>query len=132
MPNDDFLGNGWAFPFRVNPSGGIELSRQVRDIEEAIRIILGTAKGERHMRPHFGCGIHDLVFATNNATTAGLVASYVQDALGWWEPRIDVQRVDVETDDDDRNMLMINIQYRIRATNDERNLVYPFYLIRSE
>src|SRR5689334_23534669 len=118
MAEGDFLGNGWAFPIRISPSGGIALSRQKDDIDEAIRIILGTAKGERHMRPHFGCGIHDLVFASNNATTSGLVASYVQDALGWWEPRIDVQQVDVETDDVDRNMLLINIQYRIRATND--------------
>jgi uncharacterized protein len=132
MNTGDFLGNGWSFPFRISPSGGIALTRQEYDIDEAIRIILSTAKGERHMRPNFGCGIHDLVFAPNNATTAGLVYTYVEEAIGWWEPRVELIDIEVTTDDVDRNMLLINITYRIRATNDERNLVYPFYLIRSE
>lgn len=130
--NGDFLGNGWAFPFRISPSGGIGLSRQERDIEEALRIILSTAKGERHMRPQFGCGIHDLVFASNDATTAGLVYTYVEEAIGWWEPRVEVRDITVSADTAEGNMLLITIHYRIRATNDERNLVYPFYLIRSE
>jgi phage baseplate assembly protein W len=117
---------------RISPTGGIALSRHEYDIEEAIRIILGTAKGERHMRPQFGCGIHDLVFAPNNATTAGLVQSHVAEALGWWEPRVELLDVIVETDPEERNSLIINIHYRVRSTNDERNLVYPFYLIRPE
>lgn len=132
MDKDDFLGNGWAFPFRVSPSGGIALSRHDFDIEEAIRIILSTAKGERHMRPEFGCGIHDLVFAPNNATTTGLVRTYIEEAIGWWEPRVEVIDINVDTEQDERNKLMVSIRYKIRATNDERNLVYPFYLIRPE
>jgi len=132
MNEGDFLGSGWAFPFRISPTGGIGLSRHEFDIDEAIRIILSTAKGERHMRPQFGCGIHDLVFAPNNATTAGLVDTYVTEAIGWWEPRVEVMRVEVGTDDDERNKLLINVHYRIRATNDDRNLVFPFYLIRPE
>lgn len=132
MNDGDFLGNGWAFPFRISPSGGIALSRQEFDIDEAIRIILSTAKGERHMRPEFGCGIHDLVFAPNNATTAGLVETYVTEAIGWWEPRVEILRVDVDTDREERNKLLIKIHYRVRATNDQRNLVYPFYIIRPE
>jgi uncharacterized protein len=132
MSDGDFLGNGWAFPLRISPSGGIDLSRQVLDIDEAIRIILATAKGERHMRPQFGCGIHDLVFAPNNPTTRGLVESYVREAIGWWEPRVEVQEVQVGSDTDDGNVLLINVLYQVRATNDERNLVYPFYLIRPE
>src|SRR5690349_16984571 len=102
--NGDFLGNGWSFPFRISPSGGIALSRQERDIEEALRIILSTAKGERHMRPHFGCGIHDLVFAPNDATTAGLIQTYVEEAIGWWEPRVEVMSIDVAGDEVDGNM----------------------------
>ncbi len=132
MDDRDFLGSGWAFPFRISPSGGIALSKHDTDIDEAIRIILGTAKGERHMRPQFGCGIHDLVFAPNNATTAGLVETYVREAIGWWEPRVELLRVVVDNDNDERNQILINIFYRIRATNDERNLVYPFYLINPE
>lgn len=132
MNDRDFLGSGWAFPFRIGPSGGIALSKHDIDIDEAIRIILGTAKGERHMRPQFGCGIHDLVFAPNNATTAGLVETYVREAIGWWEPRVEVLRVVVENETEERNQILINIFYRIRATNDQRNLVYPFYLINPE
>ena len=132
MTDKDFLGNGWAFPMQISPSGGIGLSRQVLDIDEAIRIILGTAKGERHMRPNFGCGIHDLVFAPNNATTHGLVETYVTEAIGWWEPRVELVDVTVEADDDDHNTLFINIRYKVTATNDIRNLVYPFYIIRPE
>jgi len=128
----DFLGNGWSFPFRISPSGGIALSRQAVDIDEAIRIILGTAKGERHMRPQFGCGIHDLMFAPNDATTAGLVETYVRDAIGWWEPRVEVLKVVVHNDAEERNKMLIQVFYRIVATNDERNLVYPFYLIQPE
>jgi len=125
----DILGTGWAFPLKIDGRGGIALSQHENDIEESIGIILGTAKGERRMRPDFGCEIHNLVFAPNNATTWGLAAHYVEDALGWWEPRIEVVDVDTQLDPDDSGTLLITIYYRIRSTNDERNLVYPFYLI---
>jgi len=125
----DILGTGWAFPLRIDGRGGMALSQHENDIEESIRIILCTAKGERRMRPDFGCEIHDLVFAPNNATTWGLAAHYVEDALGWWEPRIEVTDVDTQLDPDDSGRLLITISYTIRATNDERNLVYPFYII---
>jgi phage baseplate assembly protein W len=123
------LGTGWAFPLRIDGRGGMALSQHENDIEESIFIILGTAKGERRMRPDFGCEIHDLVFAPNNANTWGLAAYYVEDALGWWEPRIEVMDVDTQLDPDDSGKLLITIYYRIKSTNDERNLVYPFYLI---
>jgi uncharacterized protein len=127
------VGSGWSFPLRCpSPSGGLELSSHEQDIEEAIYLILMTSKGERRMRPEFGCGIHDLVFAPSNATTFGLIVSNVQEALGWWEPRIDVEQVVVTPDDDDPTLLRIEVTYRIRATNDVRNLVYPFYRIPGE
>ena len=132
MSQSDFLGKGWAFPLRISPSGGIALSVHGFDIDEAIKIILSTAKGERHMRPNFGCAIHDLVFAPNNATTAGLVKTYITEAIGWWEPRVELLDVIVDTDPEERNRLLINIHYKIRTTNEPRNLVYPFYLIRPE
>jgi len=126
------LGKGWAFPLRVGPRGGIDLSSHEQDIEEAICIILMTAKGERRMRPEFGCGIHDLVFAPNNATTFGLVAHHVEEAIGWWEPRVEVEEVNVNPDRQDPSRLFIDVRYRIKATNDVRNLVYPFYRIPGE
>ena len=127
--NKENLGIGWAFPLRVDGRGGIALSKYENDIEESIRIILSTAKGERRMRPQFGCDIHKIVFAPNNATSWGLAAHYVEEALGWWEPRIEVLEIDPHPDPSDNSRLLIDIKYRIKATNDERNLVYPFYII---
>ncbi len=128
----DFLGTGWAFPVSVDAHGRIALARQERDIEEAIRIILLTPKGQRMMRPEFGCQIHDLIFAPNDSTTAGLAAYYVEDALGMWEPRIRVQDVTARPDSDNAGRLLINIRYEIKATHDSRSLVFPFYRIPGE
>lgn len=130
MNNVDFLGVGLKFPVSVE-DGQIALSKYEEDIQEAIRIILGTAKGERVMRPDFGCGIHELVFALNNTATAGLVIYYVQDALLKWEPRIEVLNVDAGADAAEGHKLNVNIEYRVRRTNNVFNLVYPFYLERS-
>jgi phage baseplate assembly protein W len=129
---EEIIGAGWAFPLRIDGAGGIALSRGENDIEQAIRIILGTVKGERRMRPNFGCGIHDLVFAPNDESTWGLARYAVEEALGWWEPRIDVDEVMVRPNPDEPSQLDIRISYRIRATKDARTLVFPFYLIASE
>ncbi len=124
-----FLGVGWKFPIRVNARGGLSYThRQEQDIEEAIWIILSTAKGERVMEPDFGCGIHDQVFAPNEPGTRGLIAYEVQNALAKYEPRIAVQNVRVETFPGRTNQLLIRVDYRVLSNNARRNLVYPFYL----
>lgn len=130
----DFIGSGFAFPLRVNARGGIDLVRGERDIEEAIRIVLSTPIGERRMRPLFGCGVHDLVFAPNNPGTHGLIRQRVLEALQLWEPRIDVRDdgVDVHVDPAEPGRVHVEIQYVVRSTNERRNLVYPFYLIPQE
>ena len=128
----DFLGTGWSAPLGVDGRGGIGLISGERAIERSVLNILSTAKGERRMRPQFGCGIHDLVFAPNDPTTAGLIQSQVLEALGWWEPRIDVIAVDVEPDTSQDGLMLIEVRYVVKATNAERNLVYPFYLIPGE
>jgi phage baseplate assembly protein W len=128
----EIIGSGWAFPVGVDGRGRIGMSRAENDIEQAIRIIIGTSKGERRMRPDFGCAIHDLVFAPNDETTWGLARYAVQEALGWWEPRIDVAEIDVAPSGVDANQMDIAITYRVRATKDVRTLVYPFYLITPE
>lgn len=132
--SEEFVGSGWAFPLRVDSSGGIALVSREREIDESIRIILGTAPGERPMRPEFGCGIHDYVFAPADSTTAGRIAYEVTAALERWEPRIEVLDVDVDVDVDphDRATLYVDIRYTIRDTNDPRNLVFPFYVIPAE
>jgi len=128
----DFVGSGLAFPFRVDASGALALVSHDREIEEAIRIVIGTAPGERPQRPEFGCRIHDHVFAPADATTAGLIAADVKSALERWEPRITVAGVDVYPDEDDPALLYVDVGYRIRGTNDPRNLVFPFYTLPRE
>lgn len=135
MSNNNILvGRGWGFEVGVDPTGGIRLSSDQTEIEEAIAIIIGTSPGERAMRPTFGCRIHDLVFAPNNAETLGLARRYVEQALGMWEPRIEVETIDVTADiaEADRGRLNIELTYSIRGTKDVRSLVYPFYLIENE
>jgi phage baseplate assembly protein W len=119
---------GWKFPLRIGPAGGFLYSRYEEDVEEAIWIILGTARGERPMDPRFGCGIHDSVFASISNATLGDLAFQVRSALTEWEPRIDVIDVRVEEAPGRESLLLIRVDYRIRANNAFRNLVYPFYI----
>ncbi|MBC8064152.1 MAG: GPW/gp25 family protein [Chlorobia bacterium] len=125
----NFLGSGWKFPPRLDNRGRIELVHEEQDVEEAIRMILLTHKGERPMRPEFGCEIHDLVFAPNDPATSGLARRFVIEALTMWEPRIDVLEVKTVPNPTTENVLMLNIQYQVIATNSQRNLVFPFYSI---
>jgi phage baseplate assembly protein W len=125
-----FLGVGWSFPVKVDATGAIELAHHEESVRQSILIILGTAKGERAMRPDFGCGIYDLVFDINSASTAGRVSQSVRDALLLFEPRIDVRDIQVQSQNGGEVML-ISIDYEVRATNNVFNLVYPFYLERS-
>jgi uncharacterized protein len=123
----EFLGRGWAFPVALaGPDGTVARAAYQDSIEQAIWLILSTAKGERPMRPDFGCGIHDLVFALNDATTAGRVTEEVRDALALWEPRVELQ--DVSVTSDQPGVLAVRIAGQVRATNARFNLVYPFYL----
>jgi phage baseplate assembly protein W len=128
MVMSEFLGTGWAFPVGVEPAGGIALASDAEDIRQAIRIILGTSPGERLMRPEFGAGLNSLVFEPINTTTRALAKHHVEQALIRWEPRIDSITVEV-TEEARRGRLMIDIGYRVRATNVFYNLVYPFYLM---
>lgn len=129
MVTSGFLGVGWSYPVRVDGNGGVSLeTRHEEKIRQAIWIILATARGERVMRPDFGCGIHDLVFAVNSAGTAGRVAGEVREALVQWEPRIDLLDVKAHADGQAGERLLIEIDYRVRSTNNRFNLVYPFYL----
>src|SRR6188508_1519071 len=113
----EFVGAGIAFPLRIAPSGGVALVSQEREIEEAIRLILGTAPGERPMRPEFGSRIGEHVFGPANAATAGQLAYEVRVALERWEPRIDVDDVEVGFDEIDTGVLYLDVRYRIRGTN---------------
>src|SRR5260370_34394558 len=112
-PFTDFLGKGWGMPRGRESSGQISLTDADKNIQQAIWMILSTAPGERVMRPDFGCGIHELVFAVNEASTIGRLEQEVRQALTIWEPRIDVVDVNVEVRGS-AGVLLINIQSTVR------------------
>ncbi len=128
----DFMGSGWSFPPALNSRGGIALVSNEEKVAQAIRVILSTPIGQRVMRPTFGSRLHELIFAPANPETFGLAEMYVQDALNFWEPRIELLEVNAGTDGTRPGMLLIRIRYLIKATHDERSLVYPFYQIPGE
>ncbi len=132
LSGKEYLGRGVSFPLRVNARGEIALVGGEEDIRQSIRIILGTRPGERVMRPEFGCRAHDLLFEPRNAATETLMRRYVTDALRRWEPRIEVRWVNVMPGDDPDGALLVEVHYTIKATHDERSIVYPFFLVGEE
>ena len=131
MPGGDFIGSGWAFPAAITRNGTVRLVSGVEEIDAAIRMILSTVPGERVMRPDFGCAMWEMLFAPLTATTLGLIEQAVRTALERWEPRIDVESVRADAEQS-TGTVHIAIAYRIRSTNDVRNLVFPFYTIPTE
>jgi phage baseplate assembly protein W len=129
---EEFIGRGISFPLRTTASGALATVGDDQELREAMRLILGTATGERPMRPEFGCGIHDLIFAPANSTTAGLAADEVRRSLNRWEPRVDVEDVTISYDDQNTALMYVGITYTVKGGNDPRNLVFPFYTIPSE
>ena len=127
-PAKAFLGVGWAFPPCTANDGSTAMAAYEKDVEQAIRIVLGTDWGERVMRPDFGAGLNSFVFGPLNQTTLRMVQTRVQDSLIKWEPRIDVEQVKVTLDPREISKLVIAITYRVRVTNTVHNLVYDFYL----
>jgi phage baseplate assembly protein W len=128
----NFLGKGWKYPVELDRMGGIAISSFDDLVRQSILIIIGTAFGERVMRPHFGCEIHELVFAPNSLHTATLAADFCVQALQKWEPRIQDVEADASSSRDEPNRLDIHIKYKLRGSSTPRNLVYPFYLARSD
>ena len=127
-----FIGRGIAFPMRVDHTGSIAMVGGAEDIDRSIVMVLSTAKGERLMRPQFGCAIWDQLFEPINANTLGYMAQAVRDAVSQWEPRVELEDVTTMADPSGQGRVLIDITYRVRATNDRRNLVYPFYTIPGE
>lgn len=127
-----YLGRGLAFPLRVNARGEIAMVSAERDVEESIRIILGTRPGERVMRPEFGCRAHELLFEPRSAAVETLIKQYVSQALRRWEPRIEVMSVTVLGQTELDGALIVDVTYLIKATHDRRSIVYPFFLESEE
>ena len=123
-----FLGSGLNFPLRTDARGQVALVSGAEDVEQSIRIILGTRPGERVMRPNFGRPAQELLFEPRSAATASLMQEYIHQALRMWEPRIEVRSVNVNFDDANPGALLAEIEYSIKATHDTRSIVYPFYI----
>ena len=128
----DMVGRGWSFPIQLNNQGKIGLTTGHDEISQSIHIILSTRPGERVMRPDFGCRIQELIFAPNDISTAATAERYIREALGRWESRIAVTTVNVTPNEDQNGVLMIQVNYEIKKTHDERSLVFPFYLLPDE
>lgn len=125
----EFLGTGWSFPIEADPlSGRIEAVSQEEDIRQAIRLILMTRPGERVMRPEFGCRIYEYAFGTADYTSLSRMRHAVEEALELWEPRITEVQVEVRLENGASGLILIEIDYRVRSTNNPYNLVFPFYL----
>lgn len=127
-----FIGRGLRFPMGVDHTGSIALTNGAHDLDRSIRVVLVTAPGERVMRPEFGCRIWQLLFEPINANTLGLMAQAVREAVAQWEPRVQVEDVQVRPDASEGGLVHIDITYVVRTTNDRRNLVHPFYVIPRE
>ena len=123
-----FLGNGLNFPVRMNARGEIMLVTGSEDINQSIRIILGTRPGERVMRPTFGCRAYELIYEPISAATYSQLQQYVYEALQLWEPRIELRNVNVSVDSNNNSALIADIEYEIKATHDVRSIVYPFFI----
>ncbi len=128
----NFTGKGFAFPLRVDGRGQVETASGEKSISESVRLILGTAIGERVMRPDFGCAIHELVFHPVNANTCSQISLFVHQALMKWEPRIEDIKVRSYPDPSAENTILVLIEYRVRSTNNILNMVYPFYMRREQ
>ncbi len=124
----DFLGRGWSMPVELDPRTGLVATVAFEDdVRQSILIILETAPGERVMRPDFGCGIHELVFEALDSTILQRIRSEVEEALRRFEARIEVLGVTVDEAATSEGKLLIELEYRVRKTNQVGNLVFPFY-----
>jgi len=127
--NDDFLGIGWSFPptFDIS-SQNVEMTAKADDIQKSLEILLTTTIGERVMEPKYGCNMDDLVFESLNTTTLTIIKDRIQTAILYFESRINVQSINLNTDDQSEGVILVEIDYVIKATNSRFNFVYPYYI----
>ncbi len=125
-----FLGTGWSFPPEFSLRGGVKCVSAEEDIHESLKILLGTNPGERVMQPTYGCGLKSQVFEEINETSVAVIIDIIKRAILFFEPRITVEQVIVDSENQDdllNGLVKIEVIYVIRATNNRYNIVYPFY-----
>lgn len=130
--SQDFIGTGFSFPLQFTPTGRVILQSGIDKIESSIRMILSTAPGERVMRPEFGCAVWRQIFDPIDPNTLNEMVRNVRRAIGRWEPRVTLEEVTATSEGGSSELVNIHIEYTVNATNDRRNLVYPFYIIPGE
>jgi uncharacterized protein len=130
--NDNIIGNGWRFPIDPDAAGGLGYVGGDQNIEQSLRVLLRTDRGQRVMRPDFGCTAGRLVFAPGSEHFLREVERAVREAVRDWEPRVELDDVRAELSPRDETIALVAIDYRIRASNTRENLVFPFYLRDSE
>lgn len=130
MPDSaGFLGRGWAFPPAFAAGGAdVAMVEAEDDIEQSLAILLSTRRGERVMLPGFGCDMNEFLFAEITPSLVGQVRELVTNAILDYEPRVRLEAVDVSDEQAGNGLLLITVDYTVKATNSRYNLVYPFYL----
>jgi hypothetical protein len=127
--NKSFLGSGWSFPPRfMESTDGLELSHNDQDIAESIFILLSTTPGERVMNPKYGCDLQSMVFSSMSTSNKTRIEDMINTAILYFEPRVRVVGITINSPDQLNGKLEISITYDIKGTNSRKNMVYPFYL----
>lgn len=128
----DFTGKGIAFPFRLDQNGCLVMNSGEERICQSIMLILETCRGERNMRPDFGSDLSGLVFSPRDASTASIIKYEIQQALGRFEPRIELLDISTSMNPGGKSVIYVNIRYRTRASDTVNNIVYPYHLQKGE
>ena len=127
-----FLGIGWSFPPEFQKDVdvlGLKMVAEGEDIAESLRILLSTSPGERVMQPSYGCGLRTKVFGIINQSSVTEIRDIIERAVLFFEPRVELEDIEIDTDDALEGKLKINLTYRVRKTNTRSNIVYPFYFL---
>lgn len=127
--NNSFLGTGWSFPPSFEKSSGeVNMTSGEDDIQSSLHILLTTRMGERVMQPTYGCNLDELVFESLTSTTRSYIRDLVKTAILYFEPRIKLNKVDLDDSRDLEGVILISVDYTVRTTNTRFNYVFPYYI----
>jgi phage baseplate assembly protein W len=124
-----FLGRGWSFPPEFDKAAkGVLMLEEEKDIESSLEILLSTRLGERVMLPTYGCNLDDMVFESMNLTMLTYMKDIIENAILYHEPRIELEKLDIDTSNQNEGILLIVLNYMVRTTNSRYNYVYPYFI----
>lgn len=128
VKTNDFLGRGWSFPPEFNITAqSVEMTEKVDDIYKSLEILLSTKVGERVMQPKYGCNMDELIFESLDTATKTIIIDKIRTAILYFEPRIDAKKIELNTDNELEGIIVLEVEYVVRATNSRFNFVYPYY-----